>query len=283
MGFTKVVKSGNIVEVYVYEKSLPVTRFGNRKRKAKSVERDPGTPIRRTDNLRRLQKGFVRLVRSNLSGTEAPTFITLTMRDVVSLDVAYLYFKSFVKTIRLNFGTGVRYIGVPEFQKRGAVHFHVLVWGLPDDVIFNEAPYVAWCKQSYKRPGTVKRFLEWCVERQKDPKQSRGLRTLQHYWQAGYVDCVPTDGSPKLAGYLSKYMYKAMQDERLFSRRAYVCSRNVMRPVLFTSSLVLSSAPLIWGNKLTLLTTREFSSEWLGAANYKRFTLSDIEDDKRDT
>lgn len=277
MGYTKVIKSGDIVEVYIYERTPAPVGPRKRKRASGSGERDSNTPLRRKDNLRRLQKGFIRLVRSNLEGSGAPAFLTLTMRDVVSLDDAGVYFKGFTKAIRSNYGTGVRYIAVPEFQKRGAVHYHVLVWGLPDDVIFNEAPYVAWCKQSYKRPGTVKRFLEWCIERQKNPRESRGVRALQHCWQAGYLDCVPTDGSPKLAGYLAKYMYKAMQDERLFRRRAFLCSRNVLRPVLFTSSLVLNSAPLIWGNELTLLTTREFSTEWSGAAHYKRFTLGSVD------
>jgi len=41
---------------------------------------------------------------------------------------------------------------------------------------------------------------------------------------------IQTDGSPKLSGYLTKYMAKNFTDYRLMGIKAYTCSRNLKRP-----------------------------------------------------
>jgi len=39
-----------------------------------------------------------------------------------------------------------------------------------------------------------------------------------------------TDGNERLSTYLAKYMVKAFTDSRMIGQKAYVCSRNLIRP-----------------------------------------------------
>jgi len=86
---------------------------------------------------------------------------------------------------------------------------------------------------------------------------------------------VPTDGSPKLAGYLSKYMSKAMHDDRLGGKRAFLASRGIMRPMLYKSPLVVAHAREILGVDIELLTERTYSTEWLGQGNYQVYKVKE--------
>jgi len=234
MGYTKLIKSGDMIELYEYDKFL----HERRKKSKKGLRGNRGCSVRRLDNVKRLKRDFVRLVRSNLTGTECPLFLTLTMGQVLRIEIAYRLFASFIHRFRRLNGTHWRYIAVPEFQKRGAVHFHVLIWGLSEKIEINE----------------------------------RNTRAIQHVWQRGFVDCFLTDGSPKLAHYVAKYMSKALQDERLFYSKAYVCSRNCLRPLLFKTSSVIRAVSELWGFDLstaTPLREKEYDTKWLGRGRYR--------------
>lgn len=236
--YVKIVKSGDLIETYVYEKT-PITSRPRRKEKVSSPGRFRRVVRRRGDNIARTRKNFRRLVQSNLTGVELPALLTLTMVDVVRVDHAYICLKGFFSVLKRDFGRGLRYIAVPEFQKRSAVHFHILIWGLPKEIIENERVY----------------------------------RTLQHIWALGFVDCVQTDGSIKLAGYLAKYMSKSVQDERLAGRQAYTCSRNVMRSVLGSTFKGFEGVGDVIFKSQENLTSRKFMTQWLGECSY---TLSRI-------
>jgi len=243
MGYMKVLKSGRLLEIYRYEKDLPQkTLFGqSRPRKKNRSKRPRGSERRRGDNLLRLKRGFIRLVRANLGGDVHPSFITLTFERDVPLRDAFTCLSGFARKMRENYGSAYRYIAVPEFQKRGTVHFHLLAWGVPTEVILNE----------------------------------RFNRTLQGFWSLGFVDCITTDGSPKLAGYIGKYMYKGMLDDRLRNERAYICSRGIMRSVSLPG-IALSYICEDEGLDLstaTPLQDRTFETQWLGVGRYTSYKL----------
>jgi hypothetical protein len=251
MGYSKVIQSGNVVEIYEYSKDLSPRK----KRKRENKGRYSKLATRRGDNVLRLKKHFVRLVRANLGGIECPVFLTLTMVEVVRIELAYGFFTEFVSRVRRLYGKTFRYIAVPEFQERGAVHFHVLAWGLPKEIIENEVPSI----KTIGEGGDIKLG-----------EIKRGTRTLQRIWARGTVDCFLTDGSDKLAFYVSKYMSKALHDDRLLRQKAYVCSRNVMRPVSIPSSIAISTAPEIWGIDLeNPLKEKFFDTQWLGRGRYR--------------
>lgn len=235
MGYKKIIISGNLIEEYEYEKAIPP-----RKPQRYVKKRSPSIR-RRIDNVKRLRKTFYRLVRANIDGKANPYLITLTSVDVVSISQAYGRLTEFWSFLRRKVGSNFSYICVPEFQKRGSVHFHCLVWGLPPFMVKNE----------------------------------RKSRIISRYWLWGFCDSVLTDGSPKLAGYLAKYMYKSMLDERLLSEKAYSCSRNVMRPVYLKGQVQTSYlSEIIDVDNYAFDIPKSlyiFNTTWLGKCIYKSY------------
>jgi len=243
MAYVKVVQSGNLLEVYEYEKPLPQQNY--RKRKRNTTVGNRKYSFRRRDNVGRLKKSFQRLIRANLARDGSPLLFTFTMAEVVRVQLGYECFSGFIQRLRRQYGKDFRYIAVPEFQKRGAVHFHVLFWGLPEKIAVDE----------------------------------RSSRTIQRLWGYGYVDCILTDGSPRLASYLSKYMQKAVFDDRLLYQKAYVCSRNALRPMSFPFVQAVANLDLIWGTDELLVYKKSFDTMWLGRCDYSSYELKNINHD----
>lgn len=246
MGYKKLIQSGNLVETYEYQYGY--FGHGQVKRARKASRSRSKMRNRRPDNLLRLKKEFGRLVRSNLARSQAPLFITFTMFETVPVRQAYRAYNRFIQRLRARYGKSFRYVVVPEFQgdidffgrekiDRGAVHFHGLFWELPVT--------------------------------EKGERQSRNLQWL---WRRGYVDCVQTDGSLKLVAYMSKYLLKAMQDERLIYQKSYVASRNAFRPVSTTFGSVFQYLGDIVGDTVPEK-VMEFETLWMGRCKYTRYVL----------
>lgn len=241
--YNKIIQTGDTIEIYQYE-NRPNTgpKRGRRKKKNSNlVNLKPRE--RRFDNVGRQKQSFRRLVRANTRESEPPMLVTLTYGGIVEIQQGYNDFNKFIKRLRHTFGKSFRYIAVPEFQDRGSVHFHSLFWGLPERLASNE----------------------------------RKTREIAHTWNLGFVDIRLTDGSPKLIGYLTKYMTKSLTDVRLGGKKAYTCSRNVQRPVTHRNSIVFDYSKEIWGIDLSTdepIQNRHFHTEWLGRANYKRYKIN---------
>lgn len=255
MGYNKFIKYGDFLELYEYEKDI--VRLGRSRRKRsvnpdnKSVgaNRENTLPERqlgkRQDNARRASLAFRRIVASNLGGTTRPLLVTLTYgENFTDLAGAYQHYKSFVQSLRHKYGTIFKYVCVPEFQKRGAVHFHALIWGLPSEVFLLE----------------------------------RETRMLAGLWGHGYVYLRETDGNEKLSFYLTKYMAKAFVDLRLKNQKCYVTSRNIQRPVVqsgFSPSWVILDE---YGIDEKPLVDRTYHTKWLGKGRYRLFKTSNQEE-----
>lgn len=121
----KLVISGQFVEHYQYEqpyiKGMPQFKpFRLRVSKRKDLSTQEAL---REDNVRRTRTRIRRLVNSN---HQLDRFMTLTFAEnVKSLSEANACFYLFVKRLRYLY-PGFEYLCVPEFQKRGAVHYHLL-------------------------------------------------------------------------------------------------------------------------------------------------------------
>jgi len=244
--YTKIVKSGTLVEIFSYAKAPEPYQ-----RRRKSRTRNPRRYRR---NVSRSRATFFRLVRSNLGAGARPAFVTLTMREVVSVKAGWRAYTLFSQRLKNSFKGRAALVGVLEFQERGAIHFHCLVWGLTDEEI----------------------------------AQERSTRRIAKLWGHGFVDVRQSDGSPKLAGYLAKYMFKAMYDERLSGQKSYSASRSLVRSVPLTGkeavALVVfeieggrinTDGTLSIGvdNPLVPEIEREYDTQWLGKCNYKAYNL----------
>ena len=139
-----------------------------------------------------------RLAKANVKDWE--TFITLTFEenvsDVSSANKRFRYFVDKVRRIKKDF----KYICITEFQKRGAIHYHLLT-----NVSINDK------KLMYE---------------QKDNPKFKHIK----YWLEGFtsVEIIKGD-SKKIVGYISKYMTKDI-DNRLFNKHRYFYSQNLIKP-----------------------------------------------------
>lgn len=228
--YAKIIQSGDLLELYEYEKEptpkKPNTKRSKRYKKYKSDR-----------HIARAVANFRRKVRATLQlGT--PYLLTLTMGDIVDIGVAFKLYTQFGARLRRVYGKEIAWITVPEFQKRGAVHFHILIWNLSHEAYLTE----------------------------------RNTRRIQNLWGYGYVDIASTDGSPKLSGYLAKYMSKAMHDDRLFGKKAYSCSRNTLRSVSINSQTAVALIKEEFSlETLPPTTDREYDTEWLGKARRRSY------------
>jgi len=238
MPHIKIVKSGEIVEVYNYERSVSKKIQSGRRKSFK--QRDSRPLSSRPDSIRRRVKSFTCLVRANLIGETPPAFFTFTVAESVGIERGYEYLADFWSRVRQNSIECERYITVPEFQKRGAIHFHLIIWGM-----------------------------------NKYAEQERDTRQIQNLWQRGFVDCLITDGSQKIAGYMAKYMRKSMFDKRLIGQKAYTASRSCMRSMSVSSEFASSHALEAWGLDLSTppLQDKLFVTQWLGQGRYRLYKL----------
>lgn len=253
MGYIKFIKYSNTIETYVYEKRLsirPKTRRGiSRKIRLSGLVNDTSDKRRqeqfegkRQDNSRRASMVFRRLVSANLNGVTNPLLLTLTYKDnETSLKTGYKDFGSFIQALRYKFGKQFRYIAVPEFQKRGAVHFHALFWDLPNTIFETE----------------------------------RQTRLVAELWGKGYVFMKETDGNQKLSSYLTKYMSKSFVDYRLMNQKAYVRSRNLIKPEIISGISEMGLEILLNDNEvITPEIDKKYNTHRLGEGRHRIYKIN---------
>ena len=151
-----------------------------------------------TKNIIRSKLECQRLAKCNIK--EWKTFITLTFADnIQDITFANKKLRSFCKSIKRVF-QDFKYLCIPEFQKRGAVHYHLLTnIDLEDTKL---------------------------IYRQENNKKFFHIK----YWNEGFTSVENLkDDKKKIIGYISKYMTKDI-DNRLFGRRRYFYSQNINKP-----------------------------------------------------
>jgi len=257
MEYAKIIAYGETAEVFRYDKR-PSGRGGAVARSDATTDALPhisqsgengarqveSQAVRTEANARRAALAFRRIVASNLGADDAPVLASLTYgQNISELQQGHADFNAFARSLRSEHGSGIRYIAVCEFQKRGALHFHTLIWGL--------------------LPGTVER--------------ERSTRMVAKVWGKGFVDLVQTDGAPALAGYLAKYLSKTFQDPRLLHKKAYIASRNIKRPYIQIDAIL---ATYYYGQQFPDLSTalllqeKEYTTQWLGRAHYQKYQVT---------
>jgi len=190
----RLIVAGKYREHYIY--STPFAyNFPPEKREQNVSEHKN---IKRDDNLREAKKHLSRLILANENAYgQRAKFITYTFHNnVKNVSVAMNFWRSYMKRFRRRFGN-YRYTCVIEFQKRGAVHFHV---------IYYDMPYIENLKKE-----------------------------IQKTWIYGWSKVIALRSVKRLSAYISAYLTKGTFDERLLKRRAFFSSRNLIQPLLFRS------------------------------------------------
>ncbi len=204
----KVIDCNDYIQIYKYKDS----KFKNNKNNF-----DDKNDIKKidTDNLNKKENKdkvfsieLKNIIRSKLkcqriakaNSKDWKTFITLTFKEnIIDVNIANKKLNSFFTSIRRIFND-FKYLCVPEFQKRGAVHYHLFT-----NIDIND---------------------KLLIYEQEDNKKFKHIK----YWSYGYnkVDNISND-IKKVVGYISKYMTKDI-DDRLFSHHRYYNSKNLNLP-----------------------------------------------------
>jgi len=248
MAYTRIVQYGDITEVYEYDKDFNFNRrkthFSKQKKarikKAREIAISKGFKTDRS--IKRTTKTFFRLVHANNCKADTISFLTLTFSYDVTETQASLYTKVFFRKLKDSVkDVPLSFISVPERTEKGRIHYHILLYNLPTQKI----------------------------------KTERNTRFIQRLFGRGYVDIrLAKDKSPKIAGYMAKYMAKAMRDTSFKARRLFSTSRNIEKVAsagsnsLFADPLILKElSPSDGALELSI----GYNVPYLGNCQFRRF------------
>jgi len=183
----KFIVYGDHIELTKYKRIRLSYKNPSRSFVRKDNPRTHRSIIRSRENLVRLVEGAKYQYRDN-----TPVFATLTYhRNEQDIPTAYDDFKYFIKKIRRKTGVKVQYVAVPEFQDRGAIHFHIIFFNLP--------------------------FVP--------------VHQFQSWWGHGTTNIQACKNLSATSKYLLKYFTKSsLSDPRLIGKRVILTSRGFDRP-----------------------------------------------------
>lgn len=194
-------------------------------------------------NINRTKIQFQRLIQCNLN--QFKSFVTLTFKDnIINVDEANKKFATWrtkVKSVYKEFA----YICVPEFQKRGAVHYHLLT-----NLDINNSKIII---------------------PQKDKKAMYDIK----YWSYGFSSVFSVNNI-NVIGYMTKYMTKDI-DNRLFSKRRYFYSSNLIKPIEYNLDLSkiedFQTLLKLFDKDYILNYSREYEDFYCEPVKYKEFII----------
>ena len=204
-------------------------------------------------NILRSKLTLQRLVLANNSIFKS--FVTLTFNeDIFDLSIATYEFQKFIKKVSRVY-SNFKYIGVPEFQKNGRVHFHLLtnIDYFTDSLIiidniqlnnYKSKKYKFYLSNNILKINKPLKFnfckLSICYDNSLN-KYNNCKRTFCYktesykffknikYWNLGYTSIIPLLNNDNLSAYISKYLTKDFSD-RLFLRHRYYYSHSLFIP-----------------------------------------------------
>ena len=169
--YKKAIVSGHVIEIYQYEKPVYSDYELNKIRQHEGRRQETSEDNKQKNREKcsnRAARTVRRLVNSNIAINSK--FLTLTFADhVTDLKKANYEFKKFKQRFEYYLGVRIKYLCVPEFTKKGRIHYHVVLFNLP--------------------------FVK--------------NKTLQSIWSNGFIKINKIDNCDNVGAYVSKYMTKA--------------------------------------------------------------------------
>lgn len=202
--YFKVIDCGDYKQIYFYDdlrlrkdKTLESNIDVNYLFKKENIKRKAEKKYIEYKNINRSKFNLQRLVKANEK--EFKTFITLTFKEnIIDIEIAnkqFRYWRDSMQRAYKNF----KYVCVPEFQKRGAVHYHLLT-----NLDIKENSDLILLQDGKNNQYDVK------------------------YWRHGFSSVFDLKNM-NVVGYISKYMTKDI-DNRLFGKKRYFNSKNLIVP-----------------------------------------------------
>jgi hypothetical protein len=244
---SKVVIAGNYVEVLKYGKPISYGSLPQKRPvRYRGVRSKDG--VRTGMSLNRAKSHLRRLINANAwhwlkkNGRRfIPIYLTLTFKDnVKDIKTANREYSKFIQ--RLNYEMGckksyLKYVVVIEFQKRGAVHYHMVFFNLP----FTE--------------NLKEKFLD--------------------IWGKGFTKYQKIKNVRNVGRYMTKYMTKDINDKRLYGQKCYFGSNNLKKPISTNNQDLVESLFLLNLLPEYLKTfEKDFESEFCESINYREYDLT---------
>ncbi len=239
----KAVISGDIVEIYEYDK--PILEGYEKLEKEKihgrsSTASKDEKVLNRQRVQNRARRDLKRLINSNAGRhfdeqtgeIYSPKFLTFTFADnVTDLDQANREWKKFRLRLEYRLKKKLEYVVVVEFQKRGAVHYHAVFFNLP----FTPA------------------------------------KVISQVWGQGFIKINRIEEVDNIGAYVSKYMGKNVEDDKLIGEKCYFSSRGLLKPVEVTDK---ESVEKMAGElKEYQVYETQFQNDYVGQVRYRQFNL----------
>ncbi|MFI3211241.1 MAG: hypothetical protein R3Y64_09385 [Peptostreptococcaceae bacterium] len=214
----KVVRMGNIVEIFEYSRHIAKSfersatekidqlckiksKFENNTVKINDIV-DLNNNVRRLDSFKRSIKRSKRKIFeiANTNYDKNTSFLTLTFKDnVQDYNYSFKCFDLFKKQLEYKLQIKLKYCGVVEFQERGAIHFHILLFDFP--YVEQELLYNIWNKVTI-----------------------------------GSVNIQKVSNVDNIGAYLTSYMGKNFEQDLFFTtfkgKKRYFSSRNLRKPII---------------------------------------------------
>lgn len=241
----KIVTSGNIIELYSYEKEVrtgkDAERENNNGRKGNKdtvgkewIYENEEKNKNRSDSLQKARKRLRREINANVGQWEEETkFITLTYAEnMQDLKSSNYNFKKFIQRLNYQLDIKLKYSCVVEFQKRGAIHYHLLAYNLP--------------------------YIE--------------NSELAKIWSHGFVKINNIDNVDNVGAYVTKYMTKDNDDPRLVEQKCHFSSRGLKKSqeaVIDEKEIETLKESL----KAYKVYEAEFDTDYLGRIEYQQINL----------
>lgn len=242
----KLIKSGDLIEIYSYEQAIRINHKRKKRRKIKKdkpQENEVDKRIKSDFSLRRTRANIVRLVNSN---PELKVFITLTFNDrksktgsFTNIQECNLIFTNFIKRLKRHY-PDLLYLAVPEFQSDyyfrskirkehgGNIHYHVL----------SNLPYTANDK-------------------------------LAKIWGYGFVNINNIRHVSRVGLYVAKYIAKELFDGRLAGKKKVFYSRRLRRPEIIITGQKVKAYLNSFKSPPELLLDKQYKSDYVGRVSYK--------------
>ena len=240
----KLIKTGQaIYEFYAYERSFGFDPISGKKYKVVRSqcerEAEPYTLSKHFEklkrNISRARNQFRRLVGANF--TSGDWFVTLTFREnVTDINRALKLWKAYARKIKQRYGE-LRYIGVIEFQRRGAIHFHI----------------IANITLPVKHELGLLWGHGWVDVRRLSDKAGKTVDNV--------------------GAYMCKYLTKNAKDERLLGRKAYFTSQGLLRPETYTGMEALEQVEALGLEHKFPVYGNFYTGEYTGEVRYLEYNL----------
>ena len=250
----KLIQSGDIIEIYEYSEGyLKGYKLTEREIKNRIYSERSSAGADSTDSrersLKRAKMNLRRLINANVGqyGKDVTAkFLTLTFKEnIQDIKQANYEFKKFIK--RLNYkvyGTKkaiLKYTTVIEFQKRGAIHYHTILYNMP---------YIK-------------------------------ANEIAEIWDNGFIKINKIDDIDNVGAYIGEYLGQAekeqgkeVEDERLRGQKTHFSSRGLYKPNEITDKKIVEQiAAALPNEKLTYTAT--FENEHIGNITYKQYNIKD--------